>query len=123
MTDIVLTCLCNFGIGVLSAFSQIPRKQVLIVHLSSQLPVTRITKRLLPTPLLILMRTSPHIHSERGRIPRLHEDRPRTGELAHQPFARADAGDDTPARHALQDVLAIPGYEVAVVDDVFLAFL
>lgn len=46
----------------------------------------------------------------------------RTSEFAHQPFTRAEIADDAAARDALEDVFAVPGDEVAVVDDVFFAF-
>lgn len=63
-----------------------------------------------------------HPSCEFLRISRLHEYGPRARKLAHQAFSAADARDDAPARHALHHVLAVPGYEMAVVDDVFLAF-
>ncbi len=56
------------------------------------------------------------------RIPRLHVDCPGTGEFAHQPLTGRDAGDDAAGGHALEYVLAVPGDEVAVVDDVAFAF-
>ena len=64
----------------------------------------------------------PHPYRELSRIPSLHEDRPRAGKLADQAFSTADAGNDASARHALHHVLAVPGYEMAVVDDVLFAF-
>ena len=63
-----------------------------------------------------------HPSREFLRIPRLHEHRPRPRKLADHAFATADAGDDAPTRHALHHILTVPGYEMAVVDDVFLAF-
>jgi hypothetical protein len=55
------------------------------------------------------------------RIPRLQEDRPRTGELADETFAGADSADDASRRHALHDVLAIPRDKMAIVDDIAFA--
>ena len=55
-------------------------------------------------------------------VPSLHEDRPRARKLADQAFPAADAGNDASARHTLHHVLAVPGHEVAVVDDVLFAF-
>lgn len=55
-------------------------------------------------------------------IPRLHVNRPRTGKLAYQPFARRDARDDATRGDTLENVFAIPGNEVAIVDDVAFAF-
>lgn len=72
---------------------------------------------------LILRSTSTQAHRERCQISRLYEHSPRSCKLAHQTFSRADTGDDTTARHALHDVFAVPGDEVAVVDDVFLTVL
>lgn len=46
----------------------------------------------------------------------------RTCELAHQALAGAEIADDAAARNTLEDILAVPGDEVAVVDDVFFAF-
>ena len=56
------------------------------------------------------------------RIPRLHVDRSGTGELAHQPFVGRHAGDDAAGRRALEDILAVPSDEVAVVDDIPFTF-
>jgi len=50
-------------------------------------------------------------------------DIPRPCKLAHQPFARTETGNDASTRHTFQHVLAVPSYQVAVVDDVFLAIL
>ena len=55
-------------------------------------------------------------------VPSLHKHRPRARKLADQAFATADAGNDASARHTLHHVLAVPGHEVAVVDDVLFAF-
>lgn len=63
-----------------------------------------------------------HPSCELLRIPRLHEHRPGPRKLAHQAFSTADARDDASARHALHHIFAVPGHEVPVVDDVFLAF-
>ena len=64
-----------------------------------------------------------HPHGESGRVARLHEDGAGTGEFADEPLAGADTRDDAAARDALHDVLAVPGDEVAVVDDVFFFWL
>ena len=61
-----------------------------------------------------------HPHGKLRRIPRLHEDRPGAGELADQAFTTADAGDDSSTGHTLHHILAIPGNQMAVVEDVLL---
>jgi hypothetical protein len=79
----------------------------------------------IPSPNLLnssILRRTPHIRTKRRRVPRLHVHRPRTRELTHQPFARGDTGDDPPGSDAFEDVLAVPGDEVAVVYYVALAF-
>ena len=43
-----------------------------------------------------------------------------TSELAHQTFTCRQSGDDAATGDTLQDVLAVPGDEVAIVDNVFL---
>lgn len=58
---------------------------------------------------------------EGGRVTGLHVDGAGAGEFADQTFSAADAGDDATAGDALEHVLAVPGHEVAVVDDVALA--
>ena len=63
---------------------------------------------------------SPHPHGKRSGVARLHEYGPRAGELAHQAFTRADARDDTTARHPLHYILAIPGYQMTVINDILL---
>lgn len=68
------------------------------------------------------LRMCRHPHAELPRVPRLHKHGPRPCELAHQTFSAADAGNDASARYALHNVFAIPGHQVAVVDDVLLAF-
>lgn len=55
-------------------------------------------------------------------VPRLHEHRPWARKLADQAFSTADTGYNASARYALHHILAVPGYEMAIVDDVFLAF-
>lgn len=57
-----------------------------------------------------------------SRIPCLHEHCARPRELADETFARADARYDAARRRALEDVLAVPSDEVAVVNDVFLTW-
>jgi hypothetical protein len=51
----------------------------------------------------------------------LEVDGTRARELADQAFARSEPGHDATRRHALHDVLARPGDEMAVVDQVFLS--
>ena len=70
----------------------------------------------------ILHSANPQILRKSARIPRLHEYRPGARELTNQSLARADTGNDTPRRHTLEYVFAVPGYEMAVVYDVFFAF-
>lgn len=65
-------------------------------------------------------RMSRHPLRKRTRIPCLHKHGSRTSKLAHETFARRHGTHDAAAGHALQDVLAVPRYEMAVVDDVFL---
>lgn len=45
-----------------------------------------------------------------------------TGEFTHKAFASAHAADEATTSDALNHVVGGPGDEVAVVDDVFLAF-
>ena len=59
-------------------------------------------------------------HSD--RIPRLHEHGPRACELAHQTLTGSEVANNTSGRDALEHVFAVPSDEVAVVDDVLLAF-
>jgi hypothetical protein len=66
------------------------------------------------------MRSS--IHSHRHRIASLHENSSRPRELAHKAFTSSQVADDAARRNTLERVLAVPRDEVAVVDDVFLAF-
>jgi len=51
------------------------------------------------------------------------DDVQRTRKLTDQALPRAHARDDPTTCHALEDVFAVPSHEMAVVDDVFLAFL
>ena len=60
---------------------------------------------------------------ERCRLPRLQEDGSRPRELTHEAFAGHEAGDEAAARDALDDVLAIPGHQMPIVDDVPFAFV
>lgn len=46
-----------------------------------------------------------------------------TGEFADQSFARAQVTENPTTGNTLQDIIAIPCYEMAVVDDVLLARL
>ena len=64
-----------------------------------------------------------HISGERSRIPRLQENSPGAGELAHQAFSGAHSADQATRSHALENILAGPGHQVAVIDDVAFAFL
>ena len=63
-----------------------------------------------------------HIQSKLVRVSRLHEDRPWPSKLAHKAFTCAHIAYDTAARNSFEDIIAIPCYEMAVVDDVLLAF-
>lgn len=53
----------------------------------------------------------------------LDEDGTWTGELTDQSFSGYDAADNTATCDAFHDIVAVPGYQMAVIDDVFLAFL
>ena len=57
------------------------------------------------------------------RIPGLDEDSAGTCELAYQAFTRSHATDDTTRGNALENVLGVPGNEMAVVDNVSLTIL
>jgi hypothetical protein len=59
--------------------------------------------------------------SKRLGIPGLHINRSGSGELTHQAFAGAHARDHSAGGDALHDIFTAPGYEMAVVDDIFLA--
>ena len=59
-------------------------------------------------------------HSD--RVPRLHENSSRACELAHQTLPGRKVANNTSGGDALEHVLAVPGDEVAIVDDVLLAF-
>ena len=50
-------------------------------------------------------------------------DSARACKSASKAFARTDAGDDTTRSHTLDGVVAIPGYQVIVVDDDLLGFV
>jgi hypothetical protein len=56
-----------------------------------------------------------------SNIPRLHEHGPGARKFTDQAFSRRNAGYDAPRGDPLQDVFAVPGHEMAVVDDVFFA--
>lgn len=47
----------------------------------------------------------------------------RTSELANKTFSTADARNDSATRGSLEDVIAVPCHEVAVIDNVLLARL
>lgn len=66
------------------------------------------------------MRSSVHGHGH--RIASLHEDSSRTGELAYKAFTSGQVTDDTARRNTLKRVVAVPRDQVAVVDDILLAF-
>lgn len=55
------------------------------------------------------------------RVARLHEDGARTRKLADEPLAAAHVGDDAAGCGALEDVVAVPRHQMAIVDDIFLA--
>jgi hypothetical protein len=59
--------------------------------------------------------------NKRLGIPGLHINRSWSGKLTHQAFAGAHARHHSARGDALHDVFAAPGYEMAVVDNVFLA--
>lgn len=61
-----------------------------------------------------------HPHRKRSRVAGLHEDSPRPRKFTNQTLTRANAGDDAPTGHSFHDIFAIPRYQVAVVDYVFL---
>jgi hypothetical protein len=69
-----------------------------------------------------MVSNSSNISLKRLSVARLHVDGPGPREFTDQALARRDATDDTAGRRALEDVLAVPRDQVAVVDDVFLAF-
>ena len=48
---------------------------------------------------------------------------PLTCEFANQAFTRADAGNDPPTSNSLEHVLAVPGHQMTVVNDVLLGLL
>lgn len=56
------------------------------------------------------------MRTEDVQIPRLHVDSSRTGESASETFARTEVRYDTAGCNAFDLVLAVPGYQVAVVD-------
>ena len=63
-----------------------------------------------------------HPSRKRRGIPRLHDHRPRSREFTNQPLTAADTGDDASARYPLHHIFAIPCHQMAVVNDIFLAF-
>lgn len=64
------------------------------------------------------MRTQ--IRRDSRRIASLHENSAGPCEPTYEAFASAQVADDTATRDALHHVLAVPGNEMAVVDDVSL---
>lgn len=84
---------------------------------------------------------SSHVCSKCSRIPGLHEngsgsycilykrlkvewkEKLPTSKFANQAFCRGHAGDETTGGYTLEFVITVPGYEVTIVDDVFLAGL
>lgn len=48
---------------------------------------------------------------------------PRSNKFTHQSFSGAEIGDDATTSYALEHIFAVPGDEVAVVDDIFLVGL
>jgi hypothetical protein len=66
---------------------------------------------------------SSQVRREGRRVSGLHEDRSRSSELAHESFARTDTRDDTTAGNTFDDVFAVPGDKMAVVDDISFTFL
>lgn len=76
-----------------------------------------------PTPTLLLCGISSQPLRKGLWIPRLHEHRSRPSELAHQSLSRTQGRYHTSRSHALEHVLAVPGYEVSVVDYVLFVFL
>lgn len=63
------------------------------------------------------------IDGESLGVPSLHENGPRSSKLADQAFTGSNARYDTPAAHTLHNIFAVPGDEMAVVDNVFLVRL
>lgn len=59
---------------------------------------------------------------KRANVSRLQVQRSWTSEATDQSFAGTESGDDAARSRALHPVLAVPGYEVAVVDEVLFAF-
>lgn len=99
-------------------------------NVSSQVDTSQIRPPARSTPqctlshkpaLLLPQRRAAHPRREGLRVARLHVDRAWTDEFAHQPLAGRQVADDAAAGDALEVVLAVPGDEVAVVDDVFLS--
>ncbi len=69
-----------------------------------------------------IRRRTTHMRCESDRIPCLHIHRSRPRELAYETLTGRHARYDSTRCNALEDVLTVPGDEVAVVDDVALAF-
>jgi hypothetical protein len=55
------------------------------------------------------------------RVSSLHIDGTGSGELADETLGRSHAADDATRCHTLHDILGIPGNQVAVIHNVFLA--
>lgn len=56
------------------------------------------------------------------RISGLDEYRARSGEFAHEAFRRRKTGDKTTRSYSLEHIFGVPGYQVAIVDNVLLSF-
>lgn len=63
-----------------------------------------------------------HPSTECARVSSLHVDSTRASKLADQAFAAGDARDDTTRGDSLENIFAIPSYQVVVVDDISFAF-
>ena len=80
-------------------------------------------RSLRPKTRLVLGSGTTHPHGERCWVPCLQEYGPRPGEFTDKTFTRADTRDDAAACDTFHDVFAVPGDEMAVVDDVLFAIL
>lgn len=59
---------------------------------------------------------SPNLSSKGVQVPRLQVYRPGTGELAGKAFSRTESGNNATGSYAFDDVLAVPGNEVTVIN-------
>jgi hypothetical protein len=71
--------------------------------------------------LNVLIASATKQRSKSRRIPSLHVNGTRTSKLTHQALTTGDTGYNAAGSHTLQDVLAVPGYQVAVINYVFFA--